>query len=129
MLNIDASGHLTTLPTSGHREGLWPVLKITNLTGTAGEFYLAGSGSSQGEDGNILMVNTDAAMDDPEHRTYLVAFAGDSRLTWIAVAKKWRGPFIAAGTAQDITLIPVADSPPTPAGTYTIALELFTPAG
>ncbi|EPF0317241.1 hypothetical protein ACSN7O_004642 [Enterobacter chuandaensis] len=127
--NIGTDGKLTDGAAGGNAAGQFPQFKISNKSQAGSYYYIAGNGTSAASNGKILMINDDAAAEDPNKRAYLKAFVDNTALTWDSTASKWKSPAeLAAGTSEVISFKPQSDTVAVPAGSYTMTVELFMPS-
>ncbi|EPF0317282.1 hypothetical protein ACSN7O_004688 [Enterobacter chuandaensis] len=125
VMNMAPDGFPTIAAAGGNPTGRHPMFTISNKSQTAGVFFIKGSGASLGDDQYIYMVNDD----DATKKGKMKALTGTAAvLPWDGKAKAWKGPSVAAGTSQDITLAYWSDSAAVPAGKYTVTIELVAPS-
>ncbi|EPF0317365.1 hypothetical protein ACSN7O_004797 [Enterobacter chuandaensis] len=127
IINLEKDNHYTNYSDNVTKMGgVNTTFKITNGTQTAGKYYITGSGDSASSDGSIYMVKDDDATTKIKLKPYMGD--GTQYFEWVNDANKYRTRTdVAANGTQEFTIAPIGDQTLTP-GSYTMTLELFTPA-
>jgi len=126
VLNIAKNGIPTAAAAGGNAKGQWPMFTVSNKSQADGVFYIKGSGASLGTDQYIYMVNDDDATKTSRMDPY--EGTSDTDLPWDSTVVAWKGPSVAAGASQDISLATLTSSATVPPGSYTITVELVAPS-